>query len=172
MNRKIILCFMLFLFTVFSAYSQQYDDENDFRIVPLDGGKSAMIISYVGNKTTVRIPAKIKGMNVIAIGKNAFFFDYYEDNKLTYVTIPNSVTYIGDSAFSFNKLTSVVIPNSVTYIGNWAFFFNELTSVVIPNSVTYIGNSAFLGLGFEEFYESYGKRAGTYTFANGRWSMR
>ena len=37
-------------------------------------------------------------------------------------TIPNSVTSIGNSAFSYcSGLTSITIPNSVTSIGNWAF---------------------------------------------------
>jgi hypothetical protein len=60
--------------------------------------------------------------------------------------IPNSVTSIGDWAFSdCPSLTSVTIPNSVTSIGNYAFYgCYSLTSVVIPNGVTSIGNSAFI----------------------------
>jgi hypothetical protein len=98
------------------------------------------------------------------------------------VTIPNSVTSIGDGAFSrcwslksvnvdatnpayasvdgvlFNKKGSVLgvypagkngsytIPNSVTSIGNSAFSgCSGLTSVTIPNSVTSIGDGAFSG---------------------------
>ena len=64
---------------------------------------------------------------------------------LTSVTIPNSVTSIGECAFvGCHGLTSVTIPNSVTSIGDGAFGnCSGLTSVTIPNSVTSIGNSAF-----------------------------
>ena len=61
------------------------------------------------------------------------------------VAIPNSVTSIGDDAFSgCISLESVTIPNSVTSIGDDAFSgCSSLESVTIPNSVTSIGDDAF-----------------------------
>ena len=60
-------------------------------------------------------------------------------------TIPNSVTSIGEYAFSHcTSLTSVTIPNSVTSIGEHAFSYcTSLTSVTISDSVTSIGEYAF-----------------------------
>ena len=81
--------------------------------------------------------------SVTSIGNYAF--DYC--TGLTSVTIPNSVTTIGNCAFeNCSRLTSVTIGNSVTTIGYYAFYnCSGLTSVTIPNSVTSIGGSAFHG---------------------------
>ena len=69
------------------------------------------------------------------------------DTEVTNLTIPNSVTSIGQYTFSgCSGLTSVTIPNSVTSIGSCAFYnCTGLTSVTIPNSVTSIGGRAFGG---------------------------
>ena len=79
--------------------------------------------------------------SVTIIGDGAF----RECTGLTSVTIPNSVTIIGYEAFySCTSLTSVTIGNSVTNIGGYAFYScTSLTSVTIPNSVTIIGDGAF-----------------------------
>ncbi len=72
-------------------------------------------------------------------------YTFYGCDGLTSVTIPNSVTSIGLYAFSgCDGLTSITIPNSVTSIGEWAFFgCDGLTSISVPNSVTSIGMFAF-----------------------------
>ena len=72
---------------------------------------------------------------------------YSNCSSLTSITIPNSVTSIGGSAFSnCSSLTSINIPNRVTSIGAYAFYdCTGLTSITIPNSVTSIGSSAFEG---------------------------
>ena len=79
--------------------------------------------------------------SVTTIGEYAFSYC----SNLKSVTIPDSVTTIGGSAFTnCNSLTSVTIPNSVTTIGERAFdFCFELTSVTIPDSVTTIGDCPF-----------------------------
>ena len=81
------------------------------------------------------------GNSVTSIGDLAFSLC----TGLTSVTIGNSVTSIGRSAFSgCTGLTSVTIGNSVTSIGEHAFSgCTSLTSVTIPNSVTSIGRRAF-----------------------------
>ena len=85
--------------------------------------------------------------NVTALATVSNHGTFESCNGLTSVTIPNSVTSIGNYAFYYcSGLTSVIIPNSVTSIGSNAFDgCSGLTSVNIPNSVINIGWSAFRG---------------------------
>src|SRR5574344_1394241 len=106
---------------IFVAFSP-YDVDND----ELSASAKVGINSVIIPDTVTALPA-------------AFAY-----NQLTSVTIPNSVTSIGEYAFASNQLTSVTIPNSVTSIGNFAFSENQLTSVTIPNSVTSIVPGTFL----------------------------
>ena len=79
--------------------------------------------------------------SVTTIGNGAFSSCY----GLKTVTIGNSVTTIGNGAFdSCYGLKTVTIGNSVTTIGERAFDgCTGLTEVTIPNSVTNIGGLAF-----------------------------
>ena len=71
------------------------------------------------------------------------------DSKLTNITLPSSLTSIGDSAFSgCSGLTEVDLSNctSLTSIGSNAFSScTGLTSITLPSSLTSIGTYAFQG---------------------------
>ena len=118
------------------------------KTVQVGNGSYASSISQ-STSGAVTIPQQIEksGVNytVVSIGYHAFYYC----EKLTSVTIPNSVKSIGEEAFNFcYGLTSVNIPNSVTNIGEDAFgYCKNLTSITIPQSVTSIGEAAFYGCG-------------------------
>ncbi len=79
---------------------------------------------------------------VTSIGKYAFA-NMGENGSGIYVTIPNTVTSIGNSAFTQSYIAEINIPNSVTTIGKYAFHGCQLYSIDIPSSVTDIGTGAF-----------------------------
>ena len=78
--------------------------------------------------------------DVTVIGYNAF-----RSSRLSSITIPDSVTSIGDHAFSFcYDLASMTLPDSVTSIGEYAFLWcRSLSSITIPESVAVIKRYAF-----------------------------
>lgn len=133
----------------------------------LINGNTAYSVSK-GSTTSsnvIIIPAVYSELPVISIGNSAFANSY-----LTDISIPDSVTSIGDSAFltcsyllyialptnitmirshTFNGcmgLSNIIIPNGVTIISNNAFSHcTGLTSISLPNSIKSIGNVAFYG---------------------------
>ena len=127
-------------------------------------GTYYIVTGYNGSDTAIVIPSSVNGIPVKEIAANAF----KGKQRITSITVPDSVTYIGSYAFSgcisltelnlgngvktipssmaegCNKLASINIPDSVTSIGNYAFYnCTSLTSVVIGDSVTSIGYEAF-----------------------------
>jgi hypothetical protein len=109
--------------------------------------RTVEIVGYFSNIFgRLNIPARILANGIIytivAIGKDAFSW-----SKLISISIPPTITIIGDCAFyGCYSLTSIEIPNSVTQIGCGVFAYCiRLKSVKIPNSVTKIGDCAFYG---------------------------
>ena len=81
----------------------------------------------------------------IPSGVKNFNYTFYECLSLTSITIPDSVTTIGDDTFyECSSLTSITIPDSVTSIGYRAFSgCSSLTSITIPAKVENIGGASF-----------------------------
>ena len=76
-------------------------------------GNTYALYGYVGTDTNLQLPEKYKGENYI-IGDYAF----YDCSGLTSVTIPNSVTSIGDDAFNGCNLKNFIIGTGVLSIGS------------------------------------------------------
>lgn len=97
---------------------------------------------YKGTAADVTIPSCYKGKPVTMIDHAAFF-----NSVVTSVTIPDSVTSIGDNAFGFcSQLTNISIPNSVTDIGFSAFAHcTSLKSITLPSALSSISEALFSG---------------------------
>lgn len=110
--------------------------------------KSGTITEYKGDlpnaPTTVIIPSSIGGVEVTAIGDEAFY-KYASASKVTSVVIPDSVTSIGEKAFLANNLLqSVTMPKNLKYIGEKCFQdCSSLRKITLTGTVGSIPNSAF-----------------------------
>ncbi len=103
--------------------------------------------------TEIIIPSLYNGLNVVNIAEEAF----YNCREITKIEIPNSVTSIGEGAFSYcSSLETInVDPNNKTYDSRnncnaiIETSTNELIlgckNTIIPKTITSIGSSAFEG---------------------------
>jgi uncharacterized repeat protein (TIGR02543 family) len=135
-------------------------------------GGEVTITCYTGSDTDVVIPSEIDGYPVTTLASASSSSDgvFYDNTTITAITIPDSITSIGDYAFcgctglssvtfsgtssvtaigelSFKgctNLSTITIPETVTTIGTRAFCQTGLTSVTIPASVISVGMGAFL----------------------------
>ena len=110
-----------------------------------DDGTYAVAIGNAKYLSKIVIPATYCGKAVTEIATLGFGDDSVGNTVLKEITIPDSVTSIGDKAFyACRSLTGVTIPDSVTSIGIRAFqSCDSLTSVTIGNGVTSISDYAF-----------------------------
>ena len=101
---------------------------------------SIAITDYYGFEDDLVIPSEIDGYVVSEIGYAAF-----NGADFTSVTIPNTVTLIGDSAFSScQNLESIIVPSSVMTINKGAFkYCSELSEITLPEHEIQISQDAF-----------------------------
>ena len=111
-------------------------------------GESAF--SYCGNLQDVRYYIYDDFATYIQNGHPAFYVGcgikyYWNNQEISTLEIPSSVTKIGDYAFHrCSGLTTLNLPSNVTSIGYRAFSeCSDLTSVDLPSSITNIGDYVF-----------------------------
>ena len=105
---------------------------------------------------TITVPTKLDGRKVTGLGESSFSGTYSPDhqkdstllsfcNQIQSVTIPESVTSIGKSAFEHcSKLDSLTIKGVATSIGAYAFAScTSLTSLSLVGNFQTIGEQAF-----------------------------
>lgn len=126
------------------------------------------ITGYSGSETNIVIPGSINGTAI-----NTIYQDSFKHKGLTQISFSgeSTVTRIHARAFQDNALTSVSLPNSLTRIDFGAFSGNpNLNSVSIGANVTTIEGNAFNGGdSFKNLYFSAEGGAGTYLFKDGVW---
>lgn len=112
------------------------------------------ISRYIGDETNATIPAKINGLTVTTIGKNAF-----AQTGLGCLNIPASITDIKPNAFKFSGFNKIEVDkNNLNYTSINGVLFtkdktvllaypkeNSATSYIIPDGVKIIESTAFMG---------------------------
>lgn len=120
---------------------QTHSPYEDFELVIDDD--HVVLVGYTGNDPHVIIPAEYSnGMPITEINYRAFGGCAIES-----VTIPDTITTIGDYAFYYCKqLTSIYWGANVSSVGKFAFTnCDSLTELYIPNTITSMGVNAFAG---------------------------
>lgn len=96
------------------------------------------VTELLEDTTKVVIPSKYQGKVVSGIAEDAFT----NNRTITEVVLPDSVTFIGGSAFRRCSSLSKINLTKVTKLGSNAFSETKLTNVTLSSVVT-VGNSAF-----------------------------
>ncbi|MCL1854709.1 MAG: leucine-rich repeat domain-containing protein [Clostridia bacterium] len=133
-NRKMagILAVLLVLFITAGVAEEERTDAVGQWTYILEENGATLLWSVKEPSGELVIPDMLDGYVVKRIGDEAFLLC----DSLTGITIPNSVTSIGDMAFSSSGLISAAIPAGVANIGEKAFAECEgLVLSVEPGSV-------------------------------------
>ena len=130
------------LLTACAPDDEQLDTENfsdaTFNYVSYDDGWGISGVDGL-ELEEITIPAEIKGRPVVRIEMGAFA----NNTVVTKVTIPDSVKYVGDSAFEgCTALSTVNLPDSVELVGTAAFTDTAYSNTADnwDGEVLYLGN--------------------------------
>lgn len=121
---------------VTKTYTRAKDSEEDL----YDINKSGNITAYLGTQTDIVIPDTVHGTAVRGIAARAFRGNTF----LRSVTLPDTVTTIGTSAFADCTALQSVKGAGVRQISSAAFQNSAVSACAFPN-VTSIGTKVFSG---------------------------
>ena len=129
-------------------------NSGDYEYIILEDG-TIEITHYDGSGSMIKIPNELDGKTVTSIGNGAFFL-----SKVTSVSIPDSVTHLGENPFEYcNNLSSISVSDNhptLAIIDDVLFSKNDKrlvyypmyakkSSYTIPQGIKIIGGSAFYG---------------------------
>ena len=162
---KKFLVLLIMLMTAVMVTSAAADEptvytSGNYKYILLDDG-TVKITRYTGQATELTIPAKLDSHSVTAIGAYFLSTDSFAMDRVTTVTIPDSVTTIEEKAFAGSTaglyLTDIYVsidhPTLATIDGvlfekstKMLLRFpcsNDATDYVIPQGICIIGEEAF-----------------------------
>lgn len=132
----------------------------DFTLILIEDDTALCIAQYTGHNESIEIPANIQGFPVkevcrlsngyvknLVIPEGVEKIWELECEKLTSVSLPSTLTVIGEESFRENRyLTSVTLPKNLKAVGRGAFSScRSLASIKFPDGLEVIGPGAFSG---------------------------
>lgn len=183
MRKRLLITMLLTIINIGLAWS--YDGEEFVADIP--GGKMKFGVISEELKTcrvatsqlyyieksdlpadgVVNIPEYVNGYTVVEIASSAY--QHGGEDYLTSITLPNTITTIGNDAFSgcaklvtvrlseklakiddrvfygCTSLENIELPEGLVSIGQMPFYCTALETITLPASITSIGGSAFSG---------------------------
>ena len=132
-----------------TTFTTTVDGEGAYTYTLRDDG-TAVLTKFTG--TNANVPEFVEGHTVTEIAPYAFATlkagsttQATPNTLLLSVTLPDSITTIGDHAFAdCESLTSIALPDGVTAIQQGTFeYCTSLSSIALPAQLTSIGEGAF-----------------------------
>lgn len=119
--------------------------DGDFGFFILDQNQ-LIATKYSGNETDIVIPDSYDNYTVSAIGNSMFI-----SSKIESVTMPDTVTKIGDYSFaSCSQLKNVKLAKEIKSLGSNAFFnCPKLDSIELPEGIEDLGVYSLAGTGIK-----------------------
>jgi len=158
--KKIFFVCLIGIF--FSVLVHAQNSENF--ILDSKSNSNIYFFTGLGNNLTVIVPGKLNGQNITTINGSAFSskrnetIDYrYDGNSTKY----NKTTYSLYGHSVNRNITKVIISLKIKNIDQKAFSNNRLGTIIIGENVNLYSNS--FPLGFVDYYNNNGKKAGKYT---------